>query len=154
MDDAKVIVTKKGLEDLEAELAELIALRKSIADDIENARKQGDLSENSAYKAALERKEFNENRIQQLQAKLQKVEISVANKEGKVEVGNTVKIFNVKENKEHIFEIVGQDEADPTKGKISISSPIGAALSGKKKGDKVKVQLPAGEITYEVKEVK
>jgi len=153
MDD-KILLTGKGLKDLQAELEERkTVVRKQIADEIEVARQQGDLSENSAYKQAMENKEFNENRITILEGMINNSEIVKANKTNKVGIGSRVKVVSTSNRNESEYTVVGQSESDPAKGKISIISPIGAALNGKKVGDKVSVDLPAGKIIFEIKKI-
>ncbi len=154
MDD-KLIMTQQGQDELKKELEERkTKTRTSVADEIETARQQGDLSENSAYKHALENKEFNEARISQLEDMINNSEINAKNKKGVVGIGSKVKIQNTGDNTTTEFAIVGQSESDPAKGKISNSSPIGAALMDKKTGDKVEVELPAGKVVFVIKQIK
>jgi len=153
MDD-KLIMTQKGQDELKKELEERkLKTRKTVADEIETARQQGDLSENSAYKNALENKEFNEVRISQLEDMINNSEITAKNKKGVVGIGSKVKIQNSGDNSITEFAIVGQSESDPAKGKISNSSPIGAALMDKKVGETVAVELPAGKVVFVIKQI-
>jgi len=80
-------------------------------------------------------------------------EIVKANKTNKVGIGSRVKVVSTSNRNESEYTVVGQSESDPAKGKISIISPIGAALNGKKVGDKVSVDLPAGKIIFEIKKI-
>lgn len=146
------IVTKEGLEKLKKELDERVnKTRRSISDDIEEATKQGDLSENAAYHSALENKEYNENRIALLTELIKNAEV-VDKKISKnqVSLGSVVEIENLTNNNKLKYEIVGQTEADPKLGKISIVSPIGAALNGKKVNDIIKIDSPMGEMMYKI----
>ncbi|MBW7953615.1 MAG: transcription elongation factor GreA [Candidatus Dojkabacteria bacterium] len=150
----KLLLTQEGFDELEKELNERISVtRNKIADDIDHARQQGDLSENAAYKAAMEAKEFNENRIAKIEDMLKNAEISVASKGKKVDIGKTVTLVIKGDSKPIEFQIVGHSEADPAQRKISPESPIGSALMGKKEGDKVLVELPAGSVEYLIKKV-
>lgn len=151
MDDNSLTFTEEGLKNIEEELEDRKTnVRTKIADDIDKAREQGDLSENAAYKAALEAKEFNENRITELKDMLNRATISEKAEKGLVGIGVKVKLQNLSNNSEYEFDIVGQSEADPVNKKISIESPIGAAIKGKKKGDEVVVDLPTGEVKYKI----
>lgn len=151
MDDNSLTFTEEGLKNIEEELEDRKTnVRTKIADDIDKAREQGDLSENAAYKAALEAKEFNENRITELEDMLNRATISEKAEKGLVGIGVKVKLQNLSNNSEYEFDIVGQSEADPVNKKISIESPIGAAIKGKKKGDEVVVDLPTGEVKYKI----
>lgn len=151
MDAKKTIMSKQGFADLETELNERkTQTRTKIADDIEHARSQGDLSENAAYKSALEEKEFNENRISELEEMLQNAEIQTEVAGDRIGLGSAVLISNVATGQKSKYVLVGQTEADPTAGKISIESPIGSALMDKKIGNLVKISLPTGEVTYRV----
>src|SRR3990172_12372614 len=115
MDD-KILLTGKGLKDLQAELEERkTVVRKQIADEIEVARQQGDLSENSAYKQAMENKEFNENRITILEGMINNSEIVKANKTNKVGIGSRVKVVSTSNRNESEYTVVCQSESDPSK---------------------------------------
>lgn len=152
MADDKIVLTKDGLKDLEDELLERTTeTRKKIADEIDTARQQGDLSENAAYKSAMESKEFNENRISKLEDMIKNAEVSGKSKKGAgISVGVSVTVENTDSGTKQEFQIVGQSEADPVARKISLDSPIGSALKGKKEGDTVTVDLPAGEIVFKI----
>lgn len=142
-------LTQEGYNKIEKELADRkTKVRKEIADKIEYARKLGDLSENSAYKAALEDRTINEKQIQELENILSKSKIVVKNGSGEVSVGSevTVKI----DEREVIYKIVGATEADPIQLAISDESPIGAALIGKKEGDEISVELPSGNKVFKI----
>jgi len=155
MADDKILLTQDGLDDLKAELEERITVtRKKIADEIDAARQQGDLSENAAYKSAMESKEFNENRIAKLEDMIKNAEVTKKSSKGAgVAVGTTV-ILETDSGSKQEFQIVGQSEADPAERKISLDSPIGAALKAKKEGDTVTVDLPAGEVEFKIVTIK
>lgn len=151
----KVQLTKDGLLELEKELEDRkTVIRTEIADEIDKARQQGDLSENAAYKAALEKKEFNDTRIAKLEEMLVNVEIiSTSGKSGKIGLGSKVEIENKSTGSKSVYTLVGHNEANPAEGRISSDSPIGVALMDKSKGDTVKVNLPSGEVLYEIKSI-
>jgi len=150
----KFTMTQEGLDDLEKELVARKEKLKEIADRIEEARQQGDLSENAAYTMALSDKEMNEAKIAELEDKINNAEVvNSDSKNNKIELGEKVLLKKVSDGTKIEYEIVGASESDPTDGKISIDSPIGMALANKKKGDKVKVSLPNGVEEYEVEDI-
>jgi transcription elongation factor GreA len=140
-------LTAEGKKELETELAELIAKRSDIAEKIANARDYGDLSENAEYDAAREEQAMLETRIAELEDILKNADIIKPSKSSTVRIGSTVKLEN---GKKVTYQVVGPVEADPLEGKISNESPIGAALMGKKVGDKVTIETPKGSVTYGV----
>lgn len=153
MDDAQVQITKQGFDSLTEELRVLEEEKRPLlVKRLSRARSEGDLSENSDYQNAKEELEFMDGKIDELEHVLKSAKIV------KTEGGDTVsigKIVHVKVNgSKNTFSIVGAWEADPTQKKISHSSPLGQALIGKKKGDKVEVEVPAGKVTYTILEVK
>lgn len=155
MNKDKKLVTKEGFNKLKEELKNRMnKLRKEIADRLDEAKAIGDLSENSAYHAALEEYQFNENRINKLKGLISTLEIA-PNKRGdaSIDIGDQVKVRDLEGKKVITYSIVGLREGDPTKGQVSSDSIVGSALVGKKVGQKVKVKLPVGEKEYEIVEV-
>lgn len=149
-------LTKKGHEELQAELNDFIENRRvEIAKRLRFAIEQGDISENADYTAAKEEQSFIEGRILELQALLANVVLidEMKGAEGTVNIGSTVIITEDGEDPEE-YRIVGSQESDPSKGKISFRSPIGAALFGKKVGDVVSVETPNGEIKFKIIEIR
>lgn len=143
-------LTQQGVDELKAELQELIALRSDIAERIKTAREFGDLSENMEYSAARQDQERNESRIAEIEHILANVQVITAPKtDSKVVLGSTVKLKSAA-GKEKQFQVVGTVEADPLNGKISDESPIGEALLGKKEGDSVEIKTPTETITYKI----
>jgi transcription elongation factor GreA len=149
-------MTKKGYEALKEEIKQLETIeRPKISAQIAEARDKGDLSENAEYDAAKEAQGLLEMRIAKLKETLgnsrildpKDVDISSIN------VLNTVRLLNKKFNKEVTYTLVAEKEADLKLGKISIESPIAKGLVGKKVGDIVDVQVPAGVIQFEVLEI-
>jgi len=147
-----VKLTKQGLDALRVELEGLRDVKRpKIVERLANARSQGDLSENSDYQSAKEELEFLDGRIDELEEVVKTA--SVVSGTGKSENGGigvgtkvTVKVNGVKT----VFDIVGEWEADPINKKISHDSPLGLALNGKKVGEKVEVEAPAGSVQYEI----
>ncbi len=147
----KNILTKKGYQNLKQKLSELKKEEERLVKDMEAARQEGDLSENSAYHSLRENLTIVRNQIGDLKQRLSNVEISEKNGNGKIGVGNQVV---VKVNgKEKEIQIVGGGEADPLNGKISYQSPIGSSLIGHKKGEAVQVKTPGGVTEYKIIEV-
>lgn len=144
-----VKLTKEGLEALKSELADLRDVKRpKLVDRLANARSQGDLSENSDYQSAKEELEFLDGRIEELEDVIKTASVAPVTKSGGVDVGTKVTVrFN---GKEIVFNIVGEWEADPMNKKISHESPLGKALVGKRVGDKVEVEAPAGKVNYEI----
>lgn len=148
-------LTLEKKNELEAELVQLKTVRrKEIADSLEYAKSLGDLSENAEYHQAREDQANCEDRINHVEQILKNAVImegtAVA---GVVHVGSTVTVLKKGEKEEKTFALVGSEEADSVSGKISNESPLGEALLGKKKGDKIVVHAPKGEIEYSVVQV-
>lgn len=152
MNKKAIYVTEEGLVKLREELDDLVNVqRKKIAAALKEAKEFGDLSENASWDDAKERQAFIEGRIAEIENILKNaVEIEKA-KGDKVEVGSTVRVEL--EEGEQEFQIVGSTEADPETGKISNESPIGRALLGKKPGEAVEVEVPAGVIVYKIRKI-
>ena len=149
----KMPMTAQGKVQLETELKRLLhEERPAIIRAIEEARAQGDISENAEYEAAKERQSMVEGRIAEIQGKIASAEVINPSeiKADRVVFGATVTISDVEEEDQVTYQIVGIDEADVKSGKISIMSPIARALIGKKVGDVVTVHSPKGEKEYEV----
>ena len=149
----KVQLTEEGHQKIKKEYDELIAKKRPEAvDRLQKARSMGDLSENSEYSAAKENLAFVEGRIQEIEELLKNVEI-VNNKKNynQVSLGDTVRVKL--DGKEESFDIVGEYEAEPLNKKLSQKSPIGKALLGRKIGESVEVETPAGKVIYQVLEI-
>lgn len=151
-----VPITKKGYENLKAELARFrkVERPKNIR-DIAEAREHGDLRENAEFKAAKERQQFIDTRMAELEYKLgdaQVIEVTAGMSETVV-FGATVRLLNLESEEEKLYTLIGQEEADLKNGSISVQSPIGRALIGHRVGDIVKVNRPAGMIEYEIQEI-
>ncbi len=149
----KLPMTVTGKAMLEAELKRLLQEeRPSVIKAIEEAREQGDISENAEYESAKERQSMIEGRIAEIQSKLATAEVIDPSilKSDKIVFGATVTFMDLEEENQMTYQIVGIDEADVKKGKISIMSPIARSLIGRKPGDVVTVNSPKGEREYEV----
>ena len=145
--------TKEGLRRLKDELHELRTKgRKDMSKQIAEARDKGDLSENAEYDAAKDAQGLMELKISKLGAVVGNArEIDESSIDtSKVSILSSVKIKNNTNRMEITYQLVAEEEADLKAGKISIQSPIGKGLLGKKKGEKAKIQIPAGEIEFEI----
>ena len=142
-----VQVSPEGLARLEAELETLKATRPEVIRRIATAREHGDLKENAEYHAAREEGGFLEGKIQALEAKLRVAEVVAPTERGaRVELGSHVRVDV--DGDEVVFQVVGGAEADSREGRISSSSPVGAALMGRKVGDIVTIITPGGSVDY------
>jgi len=147
------LLTEKGFEKLKKELLTLQQKRPAMVIRMETARQMGDLRENSEYHSAREEMVFLENRMDKIKDVLKNAKI-VKNKNGKrtINLGSRVTVKNGGGN--IVYEIVGEREANPMEKKISYSSPLGQALMGKKKGERVIVKTPRGKVDYEIISIK
>ena len=145
-------ITKNGYEALKVELERLRKERPKIIEAIAEARAHGDLSENAEYDAAKDRQGFVESRIKELEGKLADARIiENTNRTSETVVfGATVGLLETQSNQKKQYTLVGQDEADLKDRKISVQSPVGRALIGKRVGDLVEVTTPAKVVEYEV----
>ena len=153
MEDKDVILTQEGYENLEKELEYLrTEKRAEIADRIKVALGFGDLSENSEYDEAKGAQAENENKIIELENKLRHAKIIDGSEidTKTVQVGNTVKLYDMEFDEEVSYTIVGSTEVDIAQSKISNESPLGKALLGAKKNQIVDVQAPAGVTKYKI----
>ena len=152
----KLPITAPGHAALEAEFQRRQQVeRPRIIAAISEARSHGDLSENAEYHSAKEAQSHNEGRIVELEDLLQRAEvIDIAKLTGStIKFGATVTLIDQDTDKEKVFQIVGETEADVKAGKVSVSSPTGRALIGKKAGDSVEVNTPGGGKSYEIVKV-
>ncbi len=154
MPQAPILVTPEGLEQLKKEHEELLKVKRPKAvKRLADAKAEGDLSENSEYTAAVDELTFMDGRIAELEEILRQAKAVVHDKKhnGGVDLGSRV---TVKANGSSVvFSIVGEWEADPQQKKISHSSPLGKALVGKNKGDKVEVEAPVGKVMYQIVDI-
>ena len=150
MNNKPAYISRDGLEKLRAELDEMVNVRRAeVASRISEAKEHGDITENAEYEDAKNEQAFIEGRIQSLSA-LVKNAVIIDEKTSKthVQIGSTVELEG--DHGRESYTIVGSAEASPAEGRISNESPVGRALLGKKKGDKVTVSVPAGDLVYKV----
>lgn len=154
----RIPLTVRGAEKLREELERLKRIeRPRIIAAIAEARAHGDLRENAEYHAAREQQSFIEGRIKELESKLahaQIIDVTKMPHNGKVVFGATVRVLELDTEQEHCYQIVGEDEADLSKGLISISSPLARCLIGKSEGDIASLQAPSGVREFEILEVR
>jgi len=157
MENAKeILMTAEGLSKLENEVEQLkVVRRKEVAEKIKQALAFGDLSENSEYDEAKNEQAQVEARIAQIEGmlKLARVVDESAISTDAVGIGTRVKLLDVEFEDEEEYSIVGSSEADPSQNRLSYESPVGKALIGKKVGDIVDVDAPAGKIQFKILEI-
>lgn len=153
----RVPITRQGYEALKRELEQLKTVeRPENIKAIETARAHGDLSENAEFHAAKERQAFIEGRLNELGYKLNNADIIDTDKLPKDQVlfGSTVVLENIDTEETVVYQLVGVDESNIEKGRISISSPLGKALIGRGPGDEVSINAPGGRRHYELVEIR
>jgi transcription elongation factor GreA len=155
---SKIPLTVAGAEMLRSELHRLKTVdRPNVISAIAEARSHGDLSENAEYDAAKERQGFIEGRIKEVEGKLanaQVIDPKALDADGRCVFGSTVDLEDLDTGEKLTYQIVGDDEADLKRGKISVSSPVARALIGKYAGDVAEVQAPGGLREYEILDVR
>ena len=143
------MLTKAGLDQLKAEYEELLKVKRPAAvARLSDARDLGDLSENSEYAAAKQDLAFIDGRISELEEIIRSAKVVTNHGKSHVDVGCKVTLHV--NGKQDVFTVVGEWEADPINKKISHESPLGKALLGKKVGEKVEVEAPAGKLHYKI----
>ena len=155
MHTEKQYLTREKYDTLAKELEYLrTERRREVAENLEYAKKLGDLSENAEYHEARERQAEVEDRIRHLEGIMKEASVIEGNHSGTVSIGSVVNIVRDGEKEARIYSIVSSEEADSTNGKLSNLSPLGSALVGKKAGDSVKVKTPKGMTAYKITEIK
>ena len=153
MSESPVYLTQSGLDDLQEELDYLVGERRQqIAQQIAEAKAEGDLRENAGYDEAKNAQAFVEGRIRELKVKIHNAQIidDTQTPDDLVALGRSVVVRENGYDDEEIYTIVGSTETDPSNGRISNESPIGKALIGRSAGDVVRVAAPAGEIEFKI----
>lgn len=154
----RVLLTASGAEKLRGELKRLKSVeRPRVIEAIAEARAHGDLSENAEFDAAKDQQGFVEGRIKELENQLSVAEVidpAKLNAGGKVVFGAWLDLYDVDDDAEVSYQVVGELEADLEQRQISLSSPIGRALIGKHEGDEVEVETPGGTRVYEIVKVR
>ena len=148
-------MSQDGLDKLKKDLAEALAQRPVISAAIAEAREKGDLSENAEYESAREAQSLLEIKIANLQDMIAKAKVLDASmlSTDKVQMLNTVKVENLAAKKVMTFTIVGESEADFTKGRLAATTPIAKALIGHGVGETVEAEVPAGVIKFKILEI-
>ena len=149
----KTPLTKDGEKKLQEELQNLKLERPEISKAIAEAREHGDLKENAEYHAAREQQSMVEARIKDIEFKLGNSEIidsKFSENKNQIIFGSTVELLNTKDNSKIKYQLVGEDEADLTKNKISFNSPIGKGLMNTKVGDIITILVPKGKLNFKV----
>ena len=156
MASEQTYLTKEGEARLRNELKQLVEIqRPALAQKLKEAVAQGDLKENADYHDTKEKQGFTEGRIQHIEAILRYAIVVEDNgPSDEVKIGSTVVIREDGTDEDEEYKIVGSAEANPRERKISYQSPIGSALLSKKKGQKVKVQTPNGQIKFKIIDVR
>jgi len=149
-DTDKIIMTNVGLSELKQEYDRLVNRRSEVVERLESARLEGDLSENSEYQTAREELNFIDGRISELEDVISRAKVVDQTHGECMQAGLGCKITVDAKGNKQVFNLVGEWEADPVKLKISHKSPLGQALMGKKKGDKIEVEVPAGKLEYKI----
>jgi len=146
-------MSQEGYDKLKEKLNHLMTeKRRECASDLQHARSFGDLSENAEYDAAKEAQGLLEKRIHELESQLSSVEILDDQQidASRAFLGASVHLKDLSREKELTYVLVSKEEADLKHGKISVESPVGRSLLGKRKGDQVTVEIPAGTLRYEI----
>jgi len=149
-------MTPESYEKLQQELKQRMRVdRPQVVEDIAEARSHGDLSENAEYDAAKDRQGHIEARIKELNDRIARAEVIDPKtiQSDKIVFGATVTLFDVDNENEVAYQLVGEDEADIKLGKISVTSPVGKALIGHKLDDEVRIRVPSGLKVYEITDI-
>lgn len=145
-------MTPQGLSELKEEYRQLKEVKRpQVIEEVNELRSLGDLKENEAYHQARKRQAFIDGRLKELEEILKNAEVRTKSDSDTVQLGSRVRVSLGEEEME--YTIVGNEEADTFKGKISLSSPLGKKLLDQKKGDRVSVEAPGGEIEYRILEI-
>ena len=155
MSSGEVYMSREGYEKLRKELKELKRKRPAISKEIEHARELGDLKENAEYHAAKEALLHLQERIVSMETRLRNARMIEDENipDDTVYIGATVGLNNLKTGEDLKWILVAAEEADLLEGKISVDSPMAQGLLGHKVGDKVKIEIPAGTVEYEIKKI-
>jgi transcription elongation factor GreA len=152
-DETPVEMTADGIAILQKEQQDLEAQKAELVKAIEIARSDGDLRENAPYHAAREALAFAEQRFKRIEESLRRAVVADSLDDGKAAVGSTVSVVNVEEDKRFEYQLVSAREANAADRKISIESPVGKQLLGRRAGDEVAVSTPRGEVKFRVERV-
>lgn len=148
----KIRFTKEGFEKAKQEYEDLLKQRPSVIEDLQKARELGDLKENGYYQASRQKLSYIDGRLFRLKMDMKYADVIETTVGNGASIGSVVTLTDGE--KEITYHIVGDFEANPSEGKISLLSPIGKALEGKQKGEDVNVNLPIGTKTYKLLSIK
>ena len=155
---SRIPITKDGEISIKEKLSNLkFVERPQISQAIAEARAHGDLKENAEYHAAKELQGLVEAKIIEMESTLanaQVIDVKEIPETGRVIFGSTIKVYDIEQDNEVVYKIVGNLESDPEKGHISIDTPIAKGLVGKFVDDEIKINTPSGDLHYEIIEVK
>ena len=155
MNTSQEYLTKEKFKELEKELENLKTVkRKELAEALEYAKSLGDFSENQEYQEARDGQAILEDRINRLEMILKSAKIISAQSTHTVSVGSVVMLEKVADKSRKSYTMVGSEEVDAAKGKISVSSPLGLAAMGKSKGETFSFQSPSGMMSYKIVDIK
>ena len=145
-------LTKDGLVKLQAEHKSLLQQKRELTEEVSKAAAMGDLRENAEYHAARERLQHVAKRLAELDGKLTSVRLidELQIKDGEARVGTTVELQDEQTKEKFSYQLVGPEEAAPQDGKLSIGSPLGKTLLGKKPGERVTLTLPRAVVPYKI----
>lgn len=144
--------TKAGYEKLQQEYEELKAQRPAVVEDVRKARELGDLKENGYYQASKAKLRSVDSRLMHISYTLKTAKIIEINASDSIGIGSTVTLVN--KEREMTYQFVGDMEADPSERKLSLLSPIGKAVEGKKEGEIVEIKTPSGIVSYRIKNIR
>ena len=152
----RIPISVEGYKRLEKELEALKKERPAVIQAIKEAREEGDLRENAGYDAARERQGLLEAKIAQLESRMVRFEVIDINQlhSDRVVFGATVELEDLDTGEIKVYTLLGPDEADSSTGSISIESPVGRALLGKREGDEVSIIVPKGTVNYEIRSIR
>lgn len=153
--DVSTPISRKGFDRLMSELDQLKKERPIIAKAIQEAREEGDLSENAGYDAARERQGMAEARISYIESRLPALNVIDFAQlvSEKVIYGSKVRLYDLDTEEEKEYVLLGPDETDLVKGGISLESPVARAILGKEVGDEVTINVPRGRVNYEIVDI-
>lgn len=147
----KIRFTKEGFEKAKQEYENLLAERPAVIEDLQKARELGDLKENGYYQASRQKLSYIDGRLFRLKMDMKYAVIVESSSANGVSIGNTVTL--VDGENERIYTIVGDFEANPSEGKISLLSPLGKAVDGKKIGEDVILETPRGKTIFKIRNI-
>lgn len=148
----KIRFTQEGYDELKKRHDELTAERPDAVEHLRKSREMGDLKENGYYKASRSKLNFIDGQLTRMKFQLKNAQIVETGSSDRIDIGSTITLKN--DEREMTFQIVGDLEANPSEGKLSMLSPIGRATKGRKVGDEIIIETPRGKIVYILKDIK